>query len=195
LLQSDVAFLQFFSRAANYFAKNSNMKSIFGQASFTWLVVYYAVICLTACNNSASKPETNNASSIQSVFDKLVGTWQNKNATSFERWTKKLDGSFQSVVFSINGKDTLWNERASIYPENGGWVFENAVKDENEGKAVKFTSSALSKNSVQFSNPAHDFPTDINYTIVDENTVHAFIVGPNDKGGKDTILYYYTRAR
>jgi hypothetical protein len=171
------------------------MKSVFSPPSFALLLIYFSMIFFTACNNSASKKQTDTASTTQAVFDKLVGTWQNKNATSFERWTKKIDGSFQSVVFSLKGKDTLWNEQASIYPESGHWIFENRVKDQNGGKAVRFTSSLINDNSVQFSNPTHDFPTDINYTIVDANTVHAFIVGPNDKGGKDTIPFNYTRVK
>jgi len=53
----------------------------------------------------------------------------------------------------------------------------------------------LNETIVQFSNPAHDFPTDINYTVADANTLRAFIVGPNNKGGKDTIPFNYIRVK
>jgi hypothetical protein len=69
------------------------------------------------------------------------------------------------------------------------------VKSQNEGKAVKFTSTFLNETSVQFSNPVHDFPTDINYTVTDDNTLRAFIVGLNNKGGKDTIPFNYIRVK
>ncbi|HEX7846271.1 MAG TPA: hypothetical protein VF476_10770, partial [Chitinophagaceae bacterium] len=82
-----------------------------------------------------------------------------------------------------------------VYPENSNWVYENKVTNQNDGKAIKFTSTKMSDNSVQFSNPAHDFPTDINYTVADANTVNAFIIGPNSKGGKDTIPFNYTRHK
>jgi hypothetical protein len=131
----------------------------------------------------------------QLVFDKLTGTWRTENGRSFERWTKNDDGTFRSVAFSVKGSDTSWNENAVIYPENDKWVFENTVRGQNDGKSVKFFSSFFNENSVQFSNPAHDFPTDINYTLKDKNTVKAFIVGPNKKGGKDTIPFNYTRVK
>ena len=152
-----------------------------------------------SCNNEKAKTketpnqETESATSAQTVFDKMQGTWQSEDGKSFERWTKKEDDSFQSVAFSVKGTDTSWNESAKIYKENENWVFENTVKGQNDGKAVKFTSTLLTESSVQFSNPAHDFPTDVNYTLIDANTVHAFIIGPNKSGGKDTIPFNYRR--
>lgn len=160
------------------------------------------LLLTTACNNSNSKPaeesttKTDSNSAVKPlVFDQMIGTWQNEDGKNFERWIKKDDGTFKSIGFSVKGTDTSWNEEANIYPENNNWVFENLVKDQNNGKSVKFTSSKLSESDVQFSNPAHDFPTDINYTIVDVNTLKAFIVGPNDKAGKDTIPYNFTRYK
>jgi hypothetical protein len=129
------------------------------------------------------------------VFDKLVGIWVMKNGRSFEQWNKNSDGTYRSVGFTVKGADTSWNEQASIYPENNKWVFENTVKGQNDGKAVRFTSTILTERTVQFSNPAHDFPTDINYTVSDANTLNAFIVGPDNKGGKDTIPFDFTRKK
>jgi hypothetical protein len=157
---------------------------------------------LIACNNEKQNDtkETNEAGATvipatDLVFDQLVGLWQAEDGKSFEKWIKQDDGRFRSVAFSVKGIDTSWNEQADIYPENGHWVFENTVKGQNAGKAIKFISSSLSANSVQFSNPAHDFPTDINYTLPDANTIKAFIVGPNAKGGKDTIPFNYIRIK
>lgn len=165
------------------------------------VTVFVTFFILAACNNEKANTEasttknTNVATVKQLVFDKLAGTWQSEDGKSFERWTKKENGTFQSVAFSVKGSDTSWNEHANIYPENDKWIFENTVKGQNDDKAVKFTSSILNENSVQFSNPAHDFPTDVNYTVADANTVNAFIIGPNKNGGKDTIPFNYTRVK
>lgn len=129
------------------------------------------------------------------VLDKLVGTWQSKNGKNFETWTKAGNGNYAAAAYSVRGKDTSWNEQASIYPKDNNWVFENTVRGQNDGKTITFTSSLINENSIQFSNPEHDFPTDVNYTIADENTLHAFIIGPNSKGGKDTIPFNYTRVK
>ncbi len=166
---------------------------------FIAIIILYAF--LPACNNQnsekveASAPKTDAVVPAALVFDKLIGTWLLEDGKTFEQWTKNADGTFQSIVFSVKGSDTSYNEKAKTYKENENWVFENTVNGQNDGKAVKFTSSKLTDITVQFSNPAHDFPTDINYTVPDANTINAFIIGPNKNGGKDTIPFNYKRVK
>ena len=167
---------------------------------FTMLI---AACMLAACNNQAettSSPADSTANTITSApaevpFDKIIGTWQNTGDKSFERWTKNDNGSYRTVVFIVKGSDTAFREDNQVYQENGKWISENKVVGQNDGRSVKFTESLLSANSFQFSNPAHDFPTDIHYDIVDANTINAYIVGPNNKGGKDTIPFNFTRVK
>lgn len=163
------------------------------QTIFSCLIIIGA-----GCNNpgeSSPIEKDVSASSSSVIFDKLIGTWENENGKSFEQWIKNPDGTFNSKVFSVKGMDTSYNEEASIYKENENWVFENRVKNQNDGKAVKFTSTQLSNSSVQFSNPAHDFPTDVNYTVVDSVTVNAFVIGPAASGGKDTFYFNYHKVK
>jgi len=160
-------------------------KQILGNGKLSTLIITVLVL-FTACKSPAPPAD-------DLVFDKLVGVWRSENGKSFEQWTKNADGTFRSRVFSINGTDTSFNEEANIYKDNEKWIFENRVKGQNEGKAVKFVSSLLTYNSVQFSNPGHDFPTDINYTLSNANTLNAFIIGPNKNGGRDTIPFNSTK--
>lgn len=163
------------------------------------IIIFLFSAGLIACKESKNKDgetETTIVPPIKhTVFDRMPGTWQNEDGKNFERWSVNNDGSYRSVAYSIKGSDTSWNEEAHIYRENDQWIFENIVKGQNEGKAVKFTSTILNENTVQFSNPAHDFPTDVNYTLVNNDTLRAFIVGPAEKGGKDTIPFAYTRVK
>lgn len=149
---------------------------------------------LIACNNNTQEagPVINEPNN-KLVMDGMIGTWLNEDGKSFERWTKINDSLYQSVVFTINGTDTAWKERAVVFGKNENWIFENVVSGQNEGQAVSFTSTLLDSSRVQFSNPAHDFPTDIHYTLVNDSILEAFIAGPNGKGGKDTIPFNYKR--
>lgn len=166
------------------------------------LLAFVVAASTMSCNNSSEsktepdikKTETSTPAVTDLVFDKMLGTWQSEDGKSFERWTRNDKGGYNSAAYTLKGTDTSWNEQATIYLENNNWVFQNTVKGQNDGKAVKFVSSILQGNTVQFSNPAHDFPTDINYTITDANTLNAFIVGPNKNGGKDTIPFNYKRV-
>lgn len=157
------------------------------------------IAAFAGCSNQQKTIETGESNRLvligtdkAPVFEKMLGTWQNTRNKSFERWTKTSTG-YLSVVFSITGKDTAWKEQANVYIGNDKWVFENKVRGQNAGKAIKFTSSFITESSVQFSNPSHDFPTDINYTVINANTLNAFIAGPNSAGGRDTIPFRYKR--
>src|SRR5687767_949512 len=97
------------------------------------IIILVPTLLIIACNNNN---ETNVAKSIETtavtpskqiIFDRLVGTWQNTDGKSFERWIKNEDGSFNAAAYILKGKDTVWNERASIYKSNSNWVFENLV--------------------------------------------------------------------
>jgi hypothetical protein len=148
-----------------------------------------------AGNTVLAKPDSVMESKENLLADRLVGTWKSTNGKIFERWTKTSTGSYQSSVFRIKGHDTIFMEQASVYRIPGGWVFINRVKDQNEGKEIRFTSLSESSSSIHFNNPEHDFPTDIYYTMPDDSTVHAFIAGPNKKGGRDTIPFNYVRVK
>jgi hypothetical protein len=165
--------------------------------------IFILACTLGACNSQQgdNAATTNDSAStvtkhpVETVFDKLVGTWQNTGDKSFERWTKNENGSYRTVVYELKGSDTIYKEDNQVYQENGKWVSENKVSGQNDGRSVKFTESQMTTNSFQFSNPSHDFPTDIHYDIIDANTVNAYIAGPNNKGGKDTIPFNFTRVK
>ncbi|HET6768679.1 MAG TPA: hypothetical protein VFH08_14805 [Chitinophagaceae bacterium] len=165
------------------------------------LTGYILMMNIAACNDTTGGAEKTTEAvaapteTKELVLDKLVGLWKSEDGMSFEQWDKNADSTYQTRAYSIKGLDTSWNEQASIYPKNDSWIFENTVKGQNDGKAVKFTSTILNERTVQFSNPQHDFPTDVNYTVSDANTLNAFIIGPNKRGGKDTIPFNYTRIK
>ncbi|MEO5564250.1 MAG: DUF6265 family protein [Chitinophagaceae bacterium] len=166
------------------------------------ITLFSLILMITGCNNAVVKTQEETATKTNeatppaqtTIFDQLIGTWLQDDGKSYEQWKKNDNGTYKYVAFTIKGTDTSWNELANVYPEKNQWVFENTVKGQNNGRAVKFTSIFSTEKSIQFSNPAHDFPTDINYTLRDENTINAFIVGPNSKGGKDTILFNSKRV-
>lgn len=165
--------------------------------NFQNLLIATVLTTLAACGSGEPKneqPAVQSQPVRSSVLDKLVGTWQLEDGKSFEQWTKENDTTYHSLVYALRGADTIIHEQAAVYKEGNAWVFENRVNGQNDGKAVRFTSSMLSENAVRFSNPEHDFPNQIHYTISGHNVLNAFITGHNEKGGTDTIPFNYTRV-
>ena len=150
-----------------------------------------------SCSNSGeklNKEDENPADKKPLVFEKIAGTWLNEDAKTFERWSNQGKGVYHADVYKLNGADTIWTENARIFQENGYWIFENKVAGQNAGKAVSFRSTLLNDSSVTFSNPEHDFPTDINYTVINLIRLSAYIKGPGDSGQIVTIPYQYSRV-
>ncbi len=168
------------------------------------MIIFYRVAILVAisfgmagCNENQDTAKTTEnlvpESSQPLLFDRLEGIWVNSNGSGFEQWKKNNDSTYDVAGFTVKANDTTRTEYAKVYQENGGWVFENTVEGQNDGKSIKFAAPAIANDQVQFSNPAHDFPTDINYRLVDDTTLKAFIVGPNKTGGQDTIHFQFSR--
>jgi len=161
------------------------------------IIVIAASLFFLSCSDNTKTivPEEKQKQSIPDVFSKLLGTWKNTNTNQFEHWSQISDTTFTSVVFSINVMDTVRTEEAIIYPQHGKWIFENKVSNQNDGKSVQFISSMLTDTAIQFTNPAHDFPTDVHYTITGPASMRAFIIGPGKTGKKDTIYFNYRRVK
>ncbi|MGB4771515.1 MAG: DUF6265 family protein [Chitinophagaceae bacterium] len=127
------------------------------------------------------------------IFHKLTGTWQRSNGRTHEKWEKKPDGSFFSVMYNVRGADTTIQEEVTTTLEGNRWVY--AVKGAGNAEIVRFPSVVVTPTKAHFANPAHDFPTDIVYELIDPTKLRAYIVGPNDKGGKDTVWFNFTRIK
>lgn len=153
---------------------------------------------MIACGNSTetktTPPPATDVLPPTLIFDNLAGTWKMAGRESFERWTKNDDGNYRSVAFTVKGKDTLIQEQVSVYLQNDKWIFETLVSGQNAGQSVLFTSTAVTATDAEFSNPTHDFPSLIHYKVTGD-TLNAFIAGRNEKGGIDTIPFYYARVK
>jgi hypothetical protein len=137
------------------------------------------------------QPATSNLLQEDLIFSTLTGTWQRSNGRTHEKWEQKPDGSFFSVMYSVRGADTTIQEEVTTTREGNRWVY--AVKGAGNAEIVRFPSVEVTPTKAHFSNPAHDFPTDIVYELTDPNNLRAFIVGTNNQGIKDTIWFMYKR--
>lgn len=122
------------------------------------------------------------------VFDRLVGTWQMTDGSQYERWIKNSDTSYSSSMFSVANGDTVVAENVDIYKQGNAWHFKVQVKGQNQGKPVIFSSTNVKDSLVQFENPAHDFPKIVNYQVLPQQKMRAFI------SAGDTIYFNFNKV-
>ena len=140
---------------------------------------------------SILQPPTSNLHQDDVIFSKLTGTWQRSNGRTHEKWEQKPDGSFFSVMYSVRGADTTIQEEVTTTREGKRWVY--AVKGAGNAEIVRFPSVEVTPTKAHFSNPAHDFPTDIVYELIDPNNLKAYVAGINNRGSRDTVWFIYKR--
>src|SRR6476469_944678 len=130
------------------------------------------------------------------VFQKLVGTWQMKTSqgTLYETWQTNANGSFSGITYMLNGKDSVILERSSITIKNGDIYYSSALTNQNGAQIVPFKLVNSINNYHIFENKEHDFPQRIIYEFVTADSVHARIEG-KENGKAKAEDFYYSRMK
>lgn len=96
----------------------------------------------------------------------LSGRWkmETEKGILIEEWNKVNDSVLQNKSFRVTGRDTVPQETVRLKFSNGSITFTPTLPDQNDGKPVIFTLTAIRNKSFVFENAGHDFPQQIIYT-------------------------------
>jgi len=98
-------------------------------------------------------------------FDWLLGKWQRINEeqgkTTFENWEKISDTDYRGIGFTLQGNDTLSQEKMKISETGGKWYL--GVKTPDEPAFITFEISAIKEGAFEGKNDTLDFPKRIQY--------------------------------
>ncbi len=114
----------------------------------------------------------------QPSFDWLEGQWKQKGKSAYEVWKKgKNENLWEGVAFKILPTgDTLVTEEIKIIRQSSSYAYVPDVAG-NQGP-VRFLITGHSEAGFVAENPAHDFPTKIEYVFFkSENRMQATISG------------------
>jgi hypothetical protein len=109
----------------------------------------------------------------------LLGTWSGGRPGKelVEIWEKQDDSTYLGRGCMVKGRDTVVQESVSLQERNGQLYYIPTVAGQNDGRAVRFTLTAISDRHMVFENPAHDFPQKITYTLIHPDSLLAEISG------------------
>jgi len=119
-------------------------------------------------------------------FDSWIGTWTENQADGVfkEVWTKDSDTLFLGTSSMVNGKDTLFREDIRLVLRGKDIFYIPTVPGQNEDKPVEFKLIASIDKSWTFENKAHDYPSQIIYTLNHPNSITATIQGTENNRSK-----------
>ncbi|WP_410220678.1 DUF6265 family protein [Pedobacter sp.] len=109
----------------------------------------------------------------------LTGTWENKTSRGnlYEEWKKISNHEFIGKSYMLKEKDTIVFETLRLAVEGNNLFYIPTVKNQNDGKPIKFALKTLSDTQLVFENPQHDFPQVITYTKIKPDSLVAEISG------------------
>lgn len=115
-------------------------------------------------------------------LDFLAGIWKVEGKETYEVW-EKIDGNaLKGSSYKIKEGKKIVTETLSIKNVDGKIVYEAAVTNQNEGKAIPFTLNSNNTKGYSFENPNHDFPTKIIYQKTSETELVVQVLGGDEKG-------------
>ncbi|MEQ8521063.1 MAG: DUF6265 family protein [Vicingaceae bacterium] len=144
--------------------------------------VFLSLILLLS--SFACKQKKENKVPLIMTYTWLIGTWNStENPSVYELWTFQ-DSVYMGEAIRIISGDTMLLEKMFITKDSNGLDFTAVLSDTIE--AVVFASFNLTENVLNFSNKNHDYPTNISYSKIGNNSLRAEVSG---KGRKERFLF------
>ena len=139
------------------------------------LLTYMAL----SCSNPKPAEENNKPSPKIESATWLLGTWSNASADiiNHETWVRYDDTTFVGSSFAIRDGDTISSENIRLVQDGDGLSYIPVVEGQNNGVAVTFKSTFIDSANMIFENKTHDFPQQISYRKISDDSLVAEISG------------------
>lgn len=136
----------------------------------------------------------NNDASVITQAHWLLGTWKSKatDGDLTEIWKQKNDSVYIGKSYVIVKTDTVFYESICLEKKNTTWNYTVAVKNQNNEQPVSFEMIRLTPTQLVFANPRHDFPSNISYKQITQDSMVAEISG-KIKGKEQSQQFYMKR--
>ena len=113
-----------------------------------------------------------------SELDALAGCWIDEHGSSVEIWLPPEDNLMLGTAQTVKDGAVVFYERLQIKKTAAGDI-QYIAKPSNQPMAI-FTLSSTIGGRLVFSNPEHDFPTEIIYPLPHGDDLQASIAGIRD---------------
>ena len=110
----------------------------------------------------------------------LIGTWSGpstEKGTNYETWKKYNDTTFVGSSFSIQHDDTIPSESIRLVQQGEEVSYVPTVEGQNSDLPVAFKLIFMDSVKMIFENKTHDFPQNISYQKISQDSLVAEISG------------------
>ncbi len=147
-----------------------------------YILAFAIASTVISCNDSNENDSKENKNQIVNELenvDWLIGEWANHSDDGVftETWTKENDSLFVGTSFFIVDADTIFSENITLEQHGPELFYIPIISEQNDGQPVKFKLTSSSETKLVFENPSHDFPQQISYSKISNDSLVAEISG------------------
>ncbi len=148
------------------------------------------VLLLSAC--SGDKDGLNSKQAFREL-ESLEGMWKmSLDSSSVEEvWRKENDTLYKGYSYEVSGTDTVITELIELYLSNNEVYYVPTTYGQNDGNPVAFKLTSRQGGVFNFTNPDHDFPNLISYSVIDRNHIIATVSGDVEGTTRALDFDYY----
>ena len=111
------------------------------------------------------------------------GLWKATGREVFEEWAWNADSTtLVGRGYRIVDGNEVTTETLQITFQEDHWVYQATVPNQNEGATISFHETPQIGSSITFTNPTHDFPKSISYTLEGLDTLRVRVEGEPGQG-------------
>lgn len=92
-------------------------------------------------------------------------------------WHKENDSTYSAESFIVSQKDTIFYEQVKLEQRNQEINLVVKTRGQKDNEAVSFKLRFANAEVLVFGNPRHDFPTQITYTKIGNDSLYAEVSG------------------
>ena len=128
------------------------------------VLLIITIVTIVSCNSTTKKTDNNSEKQVEN-FDWLLGNWERLHEEpgkeTFENWKKRNQNEYSGIGFTVQGSDTIKQEKIRIAKQSGKWILTVKVPEETE--SITFPITELKYNEFTCTNDSLDFPKQIRY--------------------------------
>ena len=128
------------------------------------VLLIITIVTIVSCNSTTKKTDNNSEKQVEN-FDWLLGNWERlyeePGKETFENWKKISQNKYSGIGFTVQGSDTIKQEKIRIAKQSGKWILTVKVPEETE--SITFPITELKYNEFTCTNDSLDFPKQIRY--------------------------------
>lgn len=150
--------------------------------TFKFIIIIAIFGAMISCDSSTESESSENNTQTYSELEQtnwLIGEWANHSDDGIftETWVKENDSLLVGTSFFIVGVDTVFSENITLEQHGSELFYIPVISEQNDGQPIKFKLTSSNETKFIFENPSHDFPQQISYTKISNDSLVAEISG------------------